>query len=34
VVLYTGIDAGGAWRFKLAIETHAAGIEVDLNKLR
>jgi predicted nucleotide-binding protein len=33
-VLYTPLDPGAAWRFKLATEIHAAGIEVDLNKLR
>jgi predicted nucleotide-binding protein len=32
-VLYTQLDAAGAWQFKLAKEIHAAGIEVDLNKL-
>ena len=33
-VLYTELDPGAAWRFKLATEIHAAGIEVDLNNLR
>jgi predicted nucleotide-binding protein len=32
-VLYTELDAGGAWQFKLAKEINAAGIPVNLNKL-
>jgi predicted nucleotide-binding protein len=32
-VLYTPMDDAGAWKFKLATEIRAAGIEVDLNKL-
>ena len=32
-VLYTPMDNAGAWKFKLAREIKAAGIEVDLNKL-
>lgn len=32
-VLYTPIDNGGAWQYKLAKEMKAAGISVDLNKL-
>ena len=32
-VLYTPMDDGGAWQFKLAREIKAAGIDVDLNKL-
>ena len=33
-VLYTPMDEGGAWRFKLATEINAAGIDADLNKLK
>ncbi len=33
-VIYTPMDDAGAWRFKLADELHAAGIEIDLNRLR
>ena len=32
-VLYKTMDASGAWRFELAREIKAAGIDVDLNKL-
>ena len=32
-VLYKPIDAGGAWRYELAKEIRAAGLEVDLNLL-
>ncbi len=32
-VLFTPMDDAGAWRYKLAGEIKAAGIEVDLNKL-
>jgi len=32
-VLYKPMDAKGAWRFELAREIKAAGIDVDLNKL-
>lgn len=32
-VLYKKMDASGAWRFELAREIKAAGIDVDLNKL-
>jgi len=32
-VLYTPMDDAGAWKFKLATEIKAAGIDVDLNKL-
>lgn len=32
-VLYTSMDDAGAWKFKLAAEIKAAGIDVDLNKL-
>jgi len=31
-VLYEELDAKGAWRFRLAAEIKAAGIEVDLNR--
>lgn len=33
-VLYTPMDDAGAWRFKLATEINAAGIDVDLNNLK
>jgi hypothetical protein len=33
-VIYTRMDDGGAWRYQLANELHAAGIEIDLNRLR
>jgi predicted nucleotide-binding protein len=33
-VIYTPMDDAGAWRVSLANELHAAGIEIDLNKLR
>jgi hypothetical protein len=33
-VIYTPMDDAGAWRYQLANELHAAGIEVDLNRLR
>jgi predicted nucleotide-binding protein len=32
-VLYTPMDDAGVWKFKLAREIKAAGIDVDLNKL-
>jgi len=32
-VLYTPLDPGGAWHFKLAKEINAAGISINLNKL-
>ena len=32
-VLYKKLDEGGAWRFELAKELRAAGIEVDVNRL-
>lgn len=32
-VLYKKMDASGAWRFELAREIKAAGIDVDLNRL-
>lgn len=32
-VLYTPMDDAGAWKFKLATEIKAAGIDLDLNKL-
>jgi predicted nucleotide-binding protein len=31
-VLYLEMDAQGSWRFRLAAEIKAAGIDVDLNK--
>jgi predicted nucleotide-binding protein len=31
-VLYTSLDANGAWRLELAREMRAAGIEVDMNR--
>ena len=31
-VLYQQMDDGGAWRFHLAREIKAAGVDVDLNK--
>jgi predicted nucleotide-binding protein len=31
-VLYEEFDVKGAWRFRLAVEIQAAGVEVDLNK--
>jgi predicted nucleotide-binding protein len=33
-VLYKTMDASGAWRFELAREIKAAGIDVDLNRLK
>jgi len=33
-VLYTPLDNGGAWKFKLATEIDSAGIDVDFNKLK
>jgi predicted nucleotide-binding protein len=33
-VLYKKMDASGAWRFELAREIKAAGIDVDLNRLK
>ena len=30
-VLYTPLDPGTAWRFKLAREMKAAGLDIDLN---
>jgi predicted nucleotide-binding protein len=33
-VLYVPYDAGGGWRLKVATEITAAGINVDLNKMR
>jgi predicted nucleotide-binding protein len=33
-VLYKPMDAKGAWRFELATEINAAGIDVDLNNLK
>jgi predicted nucleotide-binding protein len=33
-LVYVPMDEGGAWRFKLADELHAAGIEIDFNRLR
>lgn len=33
-VLYKKMDASGAWRFELAKEIKAAGIDVDLNRLK
>jgi predicted nucleotide-binding protein len=32
-VVYTPMDSGGAWRYMLAKELKAAGLDVDLNKL-
>lgn len=32
-VVYVPLDSGGAWRFLLAQELQAAGIDVDMNKL-
>ncbi|HEV7889159.1 MAG TPA: nucleotide-binding protein [Pyrinomonadaceae bacterium] len=32
-VLYIPMDSGGAWRFLLAKEIRAAGLDVDLNKI-
>jgi predicted nucleotide-binding protein len=32
-ILWTPMDAGGAWRFQLGREMRAAGLSVDLNKL-
>lgn len=32
-VLYTSLDAAGAWKFLLAKEMKATGIEVDMNKI-
>jgi hypothetical protein len=32
-VLHTPMDDAGAWKYKLATEIRAAGIDVDLNKL-
>jgi len=33
-VIYTPMDEAGAWRYQLANELHAAGIAIDLNRLR
>ena len=33
-VLYIPFDKAGAWKFKLAREIQAAGLDVDLNKIR
>jgi predicted nucleotide-binding protein len=33
-VIYTDLDAGDGWKFKLARELNAAGIEVDANRIR
>lgn len=33
-VVYVALDAGGAWRFALADELHAAGFDIDYNLLR
>jgi predicted nucleotide-binding protein len=33
-VVYTLMDNAGGWKFTLANELHAAGIEIDFNKLR
>jgi hypothetical protein len=32
-VIYTSVDAGGAWKFALARELKAAGMDVDLNRI-
>jgi hypothetical protein len=32
-VLYTPIDAGGAWKLALGRELHAVGLPVDLNRI-
>jgi predicted nucleotide-binding protein len=32
-VIYVELDAGGAWRFKLAKEMKAAGLSIDMNKV-
>ncbi|MFP3976179.1 MAG: TIR domain-containing protein [Dehalococcoidia bacterium] len=32
-VIYTPLDDAGAWQLSLARELHAAGLEVDLNKI-
>jgi hypothetical protein len=31
--LYVSMDAGGAWKFRLAKEISQAGIKVDINAL-
>jgi len=33
-VLYVPFDAGGAWRWKLASEIRAAGVDVDMNRIQ
>ena len=33
-VVYKRMDSSGAWRFELAREIKAAGIDVDLNRLK
>jgi len=33
-VIFTSMDAAGVWRYKLASELAAAGLDVDLNKLK
>jgi predicted nucleotide-binding protein len=33
-LVYVLMDDGGAWRFKLADELHAAGIDINFNRLR
>ena len=33
-VVFIEFDAAGGWRFKLAMELDAAGLEVDMNRLK
>lgn len=32
-VLYQELDVEGSWRFRLAAEIKAAGVDIDFNKL-
>jgi predicted nucleotide-binding protein len=32
-IVYVDVDPGDAWKFKLAKEIKAAGIDIDMNKV-